>query len=135
MQKIILLIEDDPDDVELFCEALKEINKNCYCNHVYDAESALQLLKTNIVKPEYIFLDVNLPGTASSDFLLQLKKIEEFENIPVIIYSTLNHKPRIEELYALGAAYFLIKPASFEALKHAIKKVLKSRFEKKRPYQ
>jgi CheY-like chemotaxis protein len=118
MPKKILLIDDDPDDVELFCEASEEIG-DIECNYCYTAEDAKAFLN-NSQKPDYIFLDVNLPRINGRQLLIQLKNNRQWKDIPVIIYSTLKQPQQIEEFYKLGASLYLIKPSGFEALKKSI---------------
>jgi CheY-like chemotaxis protein len=129
MQKRLLLIDDDPDDVELFCEAVKEIG-NAECNYTYNANDAIEFLKNTFQKPDYIFLDVNLPRTNGKQLLVQLKNNPQYSDIPVIIYTNLKHPQQIEEFYKLGASFYLIKPAGFEPLKKSINDVICGLYDK-----
>lgn len=123
MQKRLLLVDDDPDDIELFCEAVEEIGE-IDCNYSYTAIEAIEFLNNASEKPDYIFLDVNLLRINGRQFLIELKKNPQYKNIPVIIYSTLKDPQQIEEFYTLGASYYLIKPAGFEALKKSINQAI-----------
>jgi CheY-like chemotaxis protein len=124
MQKTLLIVDDDPDDIQLFCEAVTEINKTFHCYSAANGEAALQLLKVAIVKPDFIFLDLNMPRMSGKQCLVQLKKNSQFAKIPVVIYSTSKIKNDVEDSLYLGAIYFITKPNKFEDLVKAISHIL-----------
>jgi CheY-like chemotaxis protein len=124
MQKMILIVDDDPEDVQFFCNALYETNKPFYCISVSDADEALLFLENTLIIPEFIFLDLNMPRTNGKECLLRLKKNPQSKDIPVIIYSTTSHKKEIDELYKLGASQFITKPYSIHALMNTISEIL-----------
>ena len=129
MLTTLLIVDDDPDDVQLFCEAVREINKNYSCLTAVSCEESLQLLQDATIKPDYIFLDLNMPRMNGKQFLAQLKKDSLFAKIPVIIYSTSKVKKDIEDSIRLGAVFFLTKPNKFENLVKAISYVLAGKWE------
>src|SRR5262245_57566235 len=110
MQKALLIVDDDPDDVQLFCEAVTEINDTFHCFSVTNGEEALQLLYAAIVKPDFIFLDLNMPRMSGKQLLVQLKRDPQFAKIPVVIYSTSKIKQDVEDSFRLGAVSFITKP-------------------------
>jgi CheY-like chemotaxis protein len=89
MTKTFILADDDTDDIELFCNALKEIDKSIHCKQ---ALNGLQLLNTLLdssnSKPDIIFLDINMPVMNGWKCLQALKDDEKTKDIPVIIYTT-----------------------------------------------
>jgi CheY-like chemotaxis protein len=124
MQKMILIVDDDPDDVQFFCNALYESNKPYYCISVTNAEEALLFIENTLINPEFIFLDLNMPRVDGKECLIKLKSNPQSKNIPVIVYSTTSHKKEIEELYKLGAAKFITKPDNMKVLINAISDIL-----------
>lgn len=128
MQITLLIVDDDPDDVELFCAAVYEINKTYRCITASNGKEALQLLQNAIIKPDFIFMDLNLPIMNGKECLKELKKTD-FANIPVIIYSTSKQKTDIEEVYRLGAIHFLTKPNSFRGIIKMISDILAGKWE------
>ena len=117
----ILLVDDDVDDQEVFCEVLKEINSSIECITAADCEEVLTILQNNLPGlPDYIFLDLNMPKMNGKQCLEALKEHEVFKNIPVIIYSTSSSIRDKNETDDLGAAYFLTKPNSISGLKKEI---------------
>lgn len=113
---VVLNVDDDPEDRDFFCEALREIDPAITCLIAGSGMEALALLETASVLPDYIFLDINMPMMDGKQCLKALKSIPEFEAIPVIMYSTSTDTREIKECYRLGAEDFLIKPHSFEKL-------------------
>jgi CheY-like chemotaxis protein len=113
---IVLNVDDDLEDREFFCEALREIDPSVTCLIAGSGIEALALLQKQIFLPDYIFLDINMPMMDGKQCLKALKSIPEFESIPVIMYSTSTDTREIRECYRLGAEDFLIKPHSYEKL-------------------
>lgn len=112
----ILLIDDDEDDHEIFITAVKAISANVKCTALHNAKEALLLLKENKLKPDVIFLDLNMPIMNGQEFLLAIKNVEELKEIPVIIFSTSSHQPTIELMKDLGAENFITKPERYNEL-------------------
>jgi PleD family two-component response regulator len=86
MTKHVLLIDDDRDEQEDLLEAFKVAGIDCDCSWVSGPEKAYLLLDQ--VKPDIIFLDLNMPKTNGLSCLHELKKNKKHRHIPVILYST-----------------------------------------------
>jgi CheY-like chemotaxis protein len=129
VQKTLLIVDDDPDDVQLFCEAVADVNQSFHCFSAPNGEKALQLLETAIVKPDFIFLDLNMPRMNGRQLLQQLKKVSQFVHIPVVIYTTSKIKTDIEDVLRLGAVAFITKPSRLEDLVKAVSTVLAGKWE------
>lgn len=123
-RKIIMIVDDDPDDRAFFCEALSEVDASIECISVKGGEEALQHLEKSEGVPDYIFLDLNMPRMNGKQCLKHIKSNANLSSIPVIIYTTSKSKEDIEETKCLGAVYFLTKPNKFSDLKQAIKDIL-----------
>lgn len=122
MSKIILLIDDDQDDIEIFEEALSEINPDIIFHNAENGQDAFnKLLGKEVGHPDIIFLDVNMPGMNGWHFLTKLKLDPAYNQIPVIMYSTSSAKKDIEIALDLGAVGFLTKPADYSGLKNALR--------------
>lgn len=113
---VVLNVDDDLEDREFFCEALREIDPSVTCLVAGSGMEALALLQNQILLPDYIFLDINMPMMDGKQCLKALKSIPELKAIPVIMYSTSTDTREIKECYNLGAIDFLIKPHSYEKL-------------------
>jgi CheY-like chemotaxis protein len=118
---IYFIVDDDIDDQQFLIEALVENNPFSQCFTACDGEEAITQLRNAIVPtPDVIFLDLNMPRLNGKQCLVMLKNSPSFQHIPVVIYSTTSNKQEIQEIYELGASYFLIKPDSFKELREEL---------------
>ena len=125
-----LIIDDDEDDREIFQIALQETNTNSICYTAINALVALEMLNNNIVEPDFIFLDVNMPKMSGKDCLLQLKSNEKTRHISVVMLSTSSDPNDIKDAKELGAIDFFCKPSQVNELTSYLSKHI-STFENK----
>jgi len=115
--KTVYIIDDDNDDLELFCEAAKKLDPTLTCITSSDSAYSLRAFQSfDVPVPDLIFLDLNMPVVDGRKFLAELKKLKGYTRIPVIIYSTSSHSKDREETMKLGASDFLTKPCSLSEL-------------------
>jgi DNA-binding NtrC family response regulator len=120
--KNILQIDDDYDDCDFFEQALKAVSHAHY-TAVTNPLDALRLLINKEIKPDLIFLDVNMPLMSGPELLTEIKKRDIIKNIPVILLSTAPLISKNNEK-VLGAKDYLIKPNTFNELKNMIRNTL-----------
>ena len=109
--KSCLLIDDDHDDQFVFSLAIKALNKSVDCITVNDGFAALKKLEQDpLFRPDFIFLDLNLPGINGFDCLTRIKANAALSHIPVVIYTTSASEEDIIKTKNLGAAGFITKP-------------------------
>jgi CheY-like chemotaxis protein len=118
--RTIFVVDDDPDDKEIFAEAIKRVDPTIQCFTAADGGDALQKLNDALIIPDLIFLDLNMPRVDGRQFLVEMKKDSRFSQIPVIIYSTSAMKRDIDETIQLGASLFLQKPSDMKELCKAL---------------
>lgn len=122
--KRILLIDDDADDRELFCEALVKAAPDFMCLTAIDGRKALSGLTSKAIeKPDLVFLDVNMPMVSGWKILATLKSDNELKDIPVIMYSTSSFPEEVSRATTCGALCFFSKPNDFEELTKSLKLV------------
>lgn len=119
----ILNVDDDEEDIEIFCEAVRDIDSSIVCLVAKSADEALQILNSEIELPEFIFLDINMPRVDGNACLKEIKKDQRLRKIPVIMYSTHSKKDDIEAYKSLNAG-FLVKQNSYYKLVAELKRVL-----------
>lgn len=122
---LLLCIDDDPDDLDLFCEAVRAINATYRCEVAENGAVALAMLDN--LRPDLIFLDINMPVLDGKETLQQIRKDSRFAAIPVCIYSTTASPREIDTFRQLGADEWLTKPTSFDALCHSLRLLFASR--------
>ena len=116
-QPSVFLVEDDPDDRFLFCEALKIVDAGITCTIAQDGEDAIgQMQAMSFNAPYLIFADVNMPRMNGLEFLMALKQIATLKSVPVLMYSTSSVQSEMNKMLEAGASEFLIKASSFKAL-------------------
>ena len=111
----MLLVEDSPSDIELTLEAFKRIRTPNQIFVVEDGEEALLFLNKvgrykDIVTPDLILLDLNLPKVDGQSVLKEIKSNDAFRHIPVIILSTSTLEEDILQAYKLYASCYIVKP-------------------------
>jgi CheY-like chemotaxis protein len=124
--KHIVFVDDDPDDHHIFSTTLQEVRSDIQLSSFHDCQQLLQFLNGPGQLPDIIFLDLNMPTFDGRDCLQLLKKEAHLLHIPVIIYSTSQHKKDIDLCYAYGATKYVVKPTSFEKLKEILKSIFSS---------
>ena|SRR5687767_504575 len=122
MEKIILLIDDDQDELEIFEEALKPLPVTFSCKQALDLDEALVILKT--LAPDYIFIDYNIPRTNGLECLKELKKINLPSHVKFIIYSNFIDEKTYSQAVALGAFCCMKKPSHTSELTEHLKNIL-----------
>ncbi len=117
----ILLVEDNPHDVELTLRALKKHNLANKVQVVKDGAEALDFIfntgsfggQTNNLK--VILLDLKLPKVSGLEVLQKLKNEERTRSIPVVVLTSSHEDRDIQECYRLGVNSYVVKPLEFEA--------------------
>jgi DNA-binding NtrC family response regulator len=125
MEKLILLIDDDEDELDIFNDALNKLPVSFTCSQVRNTEEAMQWL--NQTKPAFIFIDYNMPKANGIECLAELKKIKDLQNTDFIIYSDFPDDTINEQALAMGASVFMKKPNLTSTLAHRLKEILLSR--------
>lgn len=121
----IALADDDDDDRTLFKEAIEEIKIKTKLSLFKDGRELMDFLTSpNIVLPEIVFLDLNMPIKNGMQCLQEIRKHSHLKELLVAIYSTSSSEADIEETFINGANIYINKPNSFEELKKAMDKVL-----------
>jgi len=124
----ILLVEDDPGDVDLTRECLDEAKVAVILNVVEDGMRALAYLRREGVygqarRPDLILLDLNLPKMDGREVLAEIKGDEQLKKIPVVVLTTSDYEEDISQSYSLGANCYVTKPVGLEEFAHIVKTI------------
>ena len=121
----IYLIDDDMDDVELFRDALEEIDPSVSLQFANDGHEAVRSLRAKPdALPDLVFLDISMPVFSGLQCLAFLKKDDRLRDLPVIMYTTSSQDGEIRKARELGALAFVTKPNDFRLLKRILTLVL-----------
>ena len=119
----ILLVEDDPDDIDLLQAAMKKAQVPFQMATIMQGDSVFPYLSTLTRLPDVIVLDLNLPRMHGKEVLQLLKTSTSFQHIPVAILTTSSSATDRDFCQKAGAEVFLTKPTTvegFQAITSAI---------------
>ncbi len=124
----ILLVEDNPGDVRLIIEALKEGRFANIINIAVDGIEAMAFLRregkyANAQKPDLILLDLNLPKKNGREVLAEIKTDSYLKCIPVVILTSSQAEIDIVETYNLHANCYITKPVDFEQFIRVVRSI------------
>lgn len=126
--KRILLVEDNPNDVELTVEALGEHNLANAVEVVRDGEEALdylyrkgQFASRHGGNPAVILLDIKLPKVNGLEVLKRIKADEHLKLIPVVVLTSSREERDMIDSYNLGVNAYVVKPVDFHEFIDAVK--------------
>ena len=122
----VLLVEDNPADVDLTREVLAQNNDHLQFSAVTDGEQAISFLHrrgkfTKVPRPDIIILDLNLPGIEGRHVLQELLSDRDLNTIPVIIFSSSQAQDDVLSSYRLGANCYFRKPGNLPEFKAVVK--------------
>lgn len=124
----ILMVEDNPGDVRLVQEALRDskiINHLCA---VSDGQKALAFLRkqggfAKVVRPDLILLDLNLPRKDGREVLAEIKSDEDLRRIPVVVLTSSKAEEDIVKAYNHHANCYVTKPVDLEKFVAVVKSI------------
>ena len=126
----ILMVEDDPKDVELTMTALEEYNLANEVVVVNDGEEALDFLHCRgkwvtrpHANPAVMLLDLKLPKVDGLEVLRQIKSDEELRLIPVVVLTSSHEEKDMVASYRLGVNAYVVKPVDFHEFVNAIREL------------
>jgi two-component system, response regulator len=124
----ILLVEDNPADVELTLRAFKKHNLTNRVQVVSDGAQALDYLfgsgpgtgQKQPLPPKVVFLDLKLPKVDGREVLRRMKADARMRIIPVVVMTSSSEESDIVETYKLGVNSYLVKPLDFDKFVEAV---------------
>jgi two-component system, chemotaxis family, response regulator Rcp1 len=124
----VLLVEDNPGDVRLTREALKDAKMHISLEVARDGVEAMLILKqegdyARSPRPDLILLDLNLPRKDGREVLKEIKESPELKSIPVVVLTTSESDKDILQSYMLHANCYITKPVSIGGLLKVVKSI------------
>jgi len=120
----ILLIEDNPDDVELTIRAFRKVNLANEVDVATDGEGALKYLDEHRkALPVVVLLDLKLPKVDGLEVLKRMRTAEWTRFLPVVILTSSREERDLIDSYRLGANSYIRKPVNFEQFMDAIRQL------------
>lgn len=122
------LIDDDPEEIDIFRLALAELDIHVECTAFTSCTEALRALIREDAAPDCIFLDLYMGATSGKECLNIIVNTEIISQIPTIILSGSRNEPEIEELKAIGAQEFIVKSLTISGLAEQLKNYFSTHF-------
>ena len=124
----ILLVEDNPGDVRLTKEALKEGKVYSNLHTVKDGVEAMEFLRKqgkykDVPRPDIILLDLNLPRKDGREVLEEIKSDDLLKRIPVVVLTTSKAEEDVLRTYNLHANCYVTKPVDLEKFMVVVKSI------------
>jgi CheY-like chemotaxis protein len=125
---VILLVEDNPGDVRLTQEGLRDAKVSNTMHVVQDGVEALAFLRhqgryADSPRPDLILLDLNMPRKDGREVLAEVKADPDLRRIPVVVLTTSKAEEDILRAYNLNANCFVTKPVDFAQFVHVVKSI------------
>lgn len=122
----ILLVEDNPADIRLAREALREWKLNNTLRVVMDGDEALAYLRregqyAGATRPDVILLDINLPKMDGTQVLAEMQRDPELRTIPVAVLTASKTDTEIVKRFGLPTKCYIVKPLDIEAFLAAVR--------------
>lgn len=117
----LLLVEDNPSDVELTLHVFQKHHLANQIQVVRDGAEALEFLSGNCQLPKLVLLDLKLPKVDGLEVLQRIRANPRTRDIPVTILTTSCEERDIVESYRLGVNSYLVKPVDFERFTDAVR--------------
>jgi chemotaxis family two-component system response regulator Rcp1 len=124
----ILLVEDNPGDVELTREGFESAKVRNHLNVVPDGMEAIEFLRrrgryADAPRPDLILLDLNLPRKDGREVLAEIKADDDLKMIPVVILTTSKADEDIVRTYKLNANCYITKPVDFAGFEKIVQSI------------
>jgi chemotaxis family two-component system response regulator Rcp1 len=124
----LLVVDDNPADVSLVCEALAGSKHHSKINSVGDGVEAMAFLDrrgkyANVLRPDLVLLDLNLPKKDGLAVLAAMKAGPHLRRIPVVIFSTSQLRKDLVRSYEMGANCYVSKPGNLTEFFFAVKSI------------
>ncbi|HSK99872.1 MAG TPA: response regulator [Rubrobacteraceae bacterium] len=126
----ILLVEDDPNDVELTLSALTRNRLSCEIAVVRDGQEALDYLlrqgdyaSREEVNPPVVLLDLKLPKVSGIEVLERVKTDPYLRTVPVVVLTSSREERDVLRSYDLGTNAYVVKPVDFQDFSEAVKQL------------
>lgn len=126
MARTVFIIDDDQDDLDIMKQAIMNVDESLLCLSFIYPEEALRVLlsKELVVYPDFIFIDINMPGITGDKCLKLIRSRKELDNIIITLYSTSMPDTVAEALKFLGANFVFEKPVRVKAYSHILENIV-----------
>jgi CheY-like chemotaxis protein len=126
MERTVILIDDDQEDLDIMKEAIEVVDSTLRCMSFVYPQEALRVLLSNelAVPPDFVFIDINMPGMTGDKCLKALRNQKEFNDVVITLYSTSMPETVAEALKSAGANFVFEKPVRLKTYTEILKSIM-----------
>jgi CheY-like chemotaxis protein len=119
----IVNVDDDTDDRNMFCMAIRRVDPAIECVQVESGEDALELLAKSEMTPDFIFIDINMPRMNGYECVREIYQYPNLKNTTIVMFSsTFNPKDQVE--FGMLGVQYLLKTSDIKSLVESIRKLI-----------
>ncbi|MFB2839555.1 response regulator [Floridanema evergladense] len=127
-ERLILILEDNPDHASLIANALAESSTNYRIVSIADGTKAMDFLHhrgeyADATRPDLILLDLHLPGKDGKEILTEIKADSQLHRIPIVVLTISQNEEDVFGIYALQGNCFVIKSDDLQQLTQTVKRI------------
>lgn len=130
INNFIYYADDDQDDLDIFTEAIRDIDKGVVLTTFNQGSKIIDSLQECEKLPDVVCLDLNMPGMDGLSVLKNIRRDSRLSALPVIIVSTSGNRETINECEDNGATYYIPKPNDYDTLKAGLSHMLNTDWSK-----
>lgn len=119
----IVNVDDDPDDREMFCRAIKKISHDILCTQVESGEDAVHFFSKSEFSPDFIFMDINMPRMNGYECVKEIYQFANLRNTTIVMHSS-SFNPRDQVEFGILGLQYLLKTSNLNALAESIRKLI-----------
>lgn len=124
MSKTIAIIDDDPQDLEMLKSAIYKVDPLVQCISFLFPDEAIRVISGELVRvPDYVMIDMNMPGKTGFECLLDLRKVKHLADTRIMMYSS-KIKPEVKEALLDAGANFVFEKPVYDQWPRMVEKVL-----------
>ena len=125
--RTLILIDSNRDDLQFMKEAISSVDPDIQSlSFIYAEEAMKALCHDLVVKPDTIFINISMPAKTGVKCFLELRNMETFNDVPIIVYAPKITSEIVESLKDSGATMTFEKPATIRGWKDAMNEMLNS---------
>jgi CheY-like chemotaxis protein len=128
MNPLLIVVDDDPDDIEFFSIALKEVNPDCDFKYFLNGIDFLNFFSTvrNVSQPTAVAIDINMPMLSGVELLKLLFKNHSVDYTPFFVITTASADKHEKQCKSLGARGYYTKPVCGEEWRQIVELIIKT---------
>lgn len=128
----VLIADDDKDDFEMLAQAIEELSLKVMLSRAENGDMLLKIIHEKI--PDLLFLDIVMPCKGGKDCITEIRSDKKFDNLPIIVYTSVRDLSTIEFCYRSGTNFYVIKPDTYGEIVDVIRKIFAVNWKKMKYY-